>query len=246
MFYLFPFDNVMTVEFRKYNPDASGSPERHQWKLRNYLWSVAGPKFAHDVEENIADPDIRYKMVDGFSAIWRFKLENIVTGKNTIAADQIIRYPEVSNDSRYTFSLFAFPEEVYGKVLPAYCKFSRDYYRDKGYRTNVLSVGYRISKDQNSLLSYSYDGDILTVDPVSTANPGWYEFLDAYNVFCIERGGIPLLNQTDRLAPAQARKALGEKLAEMGKARKQFDPDDRLLNDYFRGMFAPAETTAAA
>jgi len=36
----------------------------------------------------------------------------------------------------------------------------------------------------------------MTLDPVSTANPGWEEFLDAYNRFCSEREGARSLNQT--------------------------------------------------
>ena len=60
----------------------------------------------------------------------------------------------------------------------------------------MLYVGYRIMKDRQSLLSYSWDGNVMTIDPVSTANPGWTEFLAAYNQFCSDHGGIPLLNQT--------------------------------------------------
>jgi len=53
-----------------------------------------------------------------------------------------------------------------------------------------------------------YAGDVMTIDPVSTANPGWTTFLDTYNQFCSDRGGIPLLNQTPRLTRAQVQKAL--------------------------------------
>ena len=31
MFYIFPFENLITVEFRKYNPGAKGDPDRHVW-----------------------------------------------------------------------------------------------------------------------------------------------------------------------------------------------------------------------
>ncbi|MEI9973767.1 MAG: hypothetical protein WDO73_17965 [Ignavibacteriota bacterium] len=55
----------------------------------------------------------------------------------------------------------------------------------------MLYVGYYVAKDQNSLLSYSYDGNVMTIDPISTANPGWNDFLVAYNQFCSEGGGIP-------------------------------------------------------
>ena len=35
MYYMFPFENKITVEFRKYNPGATGDPNRAAWALRN-------------------------------------------------------------------------------------------------------------------------------------------------------------------------------------------------------------------
>jgi hypothetical protein len=102
----------------------------------------------------------------------------------------------------------------------------------------MLCVGYRIARDQRALFSYSYDGTVMTIDPVSTANPGWNQFLDAYNQFCIDRGGIPLFNQTDRITPLQARRAFGDRLKAFEETRKSFDPGDRLLNDYFRDLLS--------
>jgi hypothetical protein len=122
--------------------------------------------------------------------------------------------------------------------MAGYFKFSRDYYQQKGYRTNMLSVGYRVAKDQSSLLSYSYDGNAMTVDPVSTANPGWEAFLDAYNDLCSNQGGIPLLNQTARVTAAQGQKGLGDRLKVFAQARKTYDPGNRLLNGFFKGLLA--------
>ena len=236
MFYMFPFDNLITVEFRRYNPGASGDPNRAVWPLRNYLWATAGPRVCAQAESDIADPGIRYKVIDGFNALWRLKLENLIRSDNTVATDQIIRYPTISDDSRYTFSLFAFPSDTYATVLPQYFEFCRKYYLDAGYRNNMLYVGYRIAKDQKSLLSYSWDGDVITIDPVSTANPGWTTFLGVYNQFCIDHGGVPLLNQTFGITREQAQKALGARLQTLAAARKTYDPTDRLLNDYFRDL----------
>jgi FAD/FMN-containing dehydrogenase len=246
MFYIFPFDDLITIEFRKYNPGAAGTPNRAVWPLRNYMWATAGPRFCYDVEKDIPEPSIRYGVINGFCAMWRFKLEHLIRSDYTIATDQIIRYPAVSGDSRYTFSLWAFPEDRYPAVLPEYFKFCRDYYQQKGYRTNMLNVGYTISKDQNSLLSYSYNGDVMTVDPVSTANPGWHEFLQAYNEFCVARGGSGLLNQTWGLTRELAQKALGERLTVFAKTRREFDPGDRLLNEYFRELLAESAVPATA
>jgi len=79
MYYCFPFADRITVEFRRYNPGASGSPNRSAWALRNYLWGTAGPRFGHDIEASIPDPKIRYEVIDGFGAMLRFKLEHLVS-----------------------------------------------------------------------------------------------------------------------------------------------------------------------
>jgi FAD/FMN-containing dehydrogenase len=44
MYYIFPFDNLITIEFRRYNPGASGDPNRTAWPLRNYMWGTVGPR----------------------------------------------------------------------------------------------------------------------------------------------------------------------------------------------------------
>jgi FAD/FMN-containing dehydrogenase len=237
MYYMFLFDELVTVEFRKYNPKAKGKPDQHVWPIRNNLWSRIGPLTCYQAERNIEDKTARYKIIDAFNGIWRWNLENLIRSKNTTPSDQIIRYPEVSDDSRYTFSLWAFPEETYPKVLPKYTKWVKKYYKTEGYRTNMLHVGYRIAKDQQSLLSYSFNGNAMTIDPVSTANPGWPEFLIAFNEWCSEHGGVPLPNQTAGFTRAQAEKALGDRLTVMAAKRAEFDPDGRLLNDYFRQFF---------
>jgi FAD/FMN-containing dehydrogenase len=238
MFYIFPFDDRITIEFRKDNPGATGEPNRAAWAIRNHIWGTSGPKFGHDVTQNFSIPAIRYGIIDAFNAGWRVQLETIVSSDYTIPPDQIIHYPAVSDDSRYTFSLFAFAEEEYPAVLTDFFKFCKDYYAQKGYRSNLLYVGYRIAQDQKALLSYSYDGTVMTVDPVSTANPGWFEFLDAYNQFCSDRNGKPLLNQTPGLNAAMMQKAYGDKLKVLAETRKQYDPQDRLLNPYFRELLS--------
>jgi FAD/FMN-containing dehydrogenase len=246
MYYMFLFDEFVTVEFRRYNPRAKGQPNQHVWPIRNNLWSRIGPLTCFQTERDIENKTIRYKVIDAFGAIWRWNLEHLVRSKNTIASDQMIRYPAVSDESRYTFSLWAFPEGTYSKLLPQYTKWVKNYYKTKNYRTNMLHVGYRILKDQGSLLSYSFDGNVMTIDPVSTANPGWKEFLIDFNGWCSERGGMPLPNQTYGFTREQAQKAWGERLSLVAAKRAEFDPENRLLNDFFRDLFGPNPTPSAS
>jgi FAD/FMN-containing dehydrogenase len=237
MYYMFLYDEKVTCEFRKYNPKAKGLRDLHVWPLRNYLWSDLGPRTCFQAERDIADKKARYKLIDAFGGTWRWNLENLIQSKNTAAPDQTIRYPDVSGENRYTFSLWAFPETEYAKILPAYTKWVKNYYKTKGYRTNMLHVGYRIAKDQESTLSYSFHGNVMTIDPVSTANPGWKQFLDDFNVWCSDHGGAPLPNQTFGFTRAQAVKALGARLEAMAAKRAEFDPENRLLNPFFKAFF---------
>ena len=115
-------------------------------------------------------------------------------------------------------------------------QFCRQYYKDHGYRVNMLFVGYYVAQDQNSLLSYSNDGNVMTIDPVSTANPGWEDFLVAYNQFSSDQGGIPLFNRPKGITPPMAQKAWGDRLKVFAAARQEYDPNGRLLNNYFRDL----------
>lgn len=250
MFYLFPFEDLITVEFRKYNPSGAQPLDDGTWELRNFVWETEGPLASRKLEtlaraSSSLGPAPRlpnpYKLLDAHNAAIRFKLENIIQSPNTRPMKQMIDYPQTSDARRYTFALWAFPEEHCPRVLPAFFEFSRDYFARTGYRTNLPNVGYYIAKDQSALLSYSYNGNVMTIDPVSTGDPEdapgeWYKFLREYNEFCskLNLGGVPLLNQTFGLTREQVKKAVGERLQILADARKAFDPENRLLNDYFR------------
>ena len=97
----------------------------------------------------------------------------------------------------------------------------------------MSSVGYNINQDTNNLFSYSSESQVTTIDPVSTGDQGWDHFLDAFNKFSVQRGGKPLFNQTPRLTPNQAKKAIGSRIDLFKDYQKQFDPNGRLLSSFF-------------
>lgn len=102
----------------------------------------------------------------------------------------------------------------------------------------MSAVGYRVLQDRKAQLSYAFDGNIMTIDPVSTGDGGWKQFLTEYNAFCDERGGVPLFNQTFGVTRAMADKAFGSRIEAVRRQRIIFDPNNRLLNSYFRTLFA--------
>ncbi len=237
--YIFPFLDAVLVEFRKYREDdGTTKPDNTLWELRNRVWSKTQPASADRITRLVRWKWLRYLLIDKSNRFLKTTVNQFLKNEHTLAPDQIIRYPEVADKSKYTFSIWAFPETTYFGVLRDYFDFLQTYYKEKGYRCNLANVGYRIRKDTSSLFSYSFEGDVMTVDPVSTGDPGWNEFIEAYNEFCSERNGVPLFNQSRSLTRPQVERAFGERIATFRKFREKFDPDNRLLNTYFKELLA--------
>ena len=246
MMYIFPYLDRISVEFRKYTgpADQAAKPASHSALADSQL-------LLEDVHARLGSgrrsaTSRRAGSGTGWSTCSTARPQGLIfpyfaKARHTVPTDQMIRYPEVSGGSRYTFSIWAFREERYrrdvARVLPSS---PRSYYRRTGFRPNMLHVGYRIEQDDSSLFSYTYDGRVLTIDPVSTGAPGWRDFLDAYNEFCSEHDGKPLLNQSWGLKPHHIRKAFGDRVEKFEEYRKRFDPDERLLNSYFRVLLQGA------
>jgi hypothetical protein len=80
--------------------------------------------------------------------------------------------------------MWAFREGGFFEILEEYCNFCSAYEQATGFRCNLPSVGYAITRDCEALLSYSWEGATLSIDPASTGGPEWEEFLHHYNEFC--------------------------------------------------------------
>jgi len=238
--YLFPFNRKINVEFRSYHDGPAPKPHGWRWAVRNYFWRVILPYTGYLAVKYISSKKVRYWLIDQVNTFVIWLMRIIMRSNTTHAGDQLIRFPPKGGNTKYCFSLWAFPEGIFPQMTRDYFDFCLRYYNEQGYRANMLNVGYRINQDDSSLFSYCDDGIVMTVDPVGTGDEGWQEFLKAYNEFCSERGGRPLFNQTRWLTPPQARKAFGAKLDTFNEIRKKYDPKDRMLNDFFAGFFSPA------
>jgi len=239
MLYVFPFLNSVSVEFRRYHDTDHHVVNSLPWRLRNLAWKSLVPGFGYLMSHLIPWRPLRFRIVNAFNWVAQRYVVARLTSQDTIATDQIIKYPETSGWTKYTFSIWAFPEERYAETLSQYFEWARRYYRERGYRCNLCHVGYRILQDQSSLFSYTFGADTLTIDPVSTGGEGWLPFLAAYNEFCSTHGGSPLFNQTRDLTPEQVRTAFGERLDRFEALRSERDPEARFLNGYFRRCLQP-------
>jgi hypothetical protein len=90
------------------------------------------------------------------------------------------------------------------------------------------------------MLSYSYDGDVFSVDPIhaTTNQAAWDAFLREFNEFAYKRNGIPLLNQSPFVARPHAEAAYGERWKRFSAQVRQADPDGRMVNPFFAALLS--------
>ncbi len=134
--------------------------------------------------------------------------------------------------------MWSFRETKFFDTLEEYCDFCIAHADNTGFRCNLPSVGYAIARDCEALLSYTWEGPGMSIDPASTGGRAWEEFLHAYNDFCSQRGGIPLFNQTPFLTPEMVQRAFGPRLKKFADARAVLDPQGRLLDRHFRELLS--------
>jgi FAD/FMN-containing dehydrogenase len=141
--------------------------------------------------------------------------------------------PREAWKARHTYSIWAFPEADYPKLLAAYFAFCKAYYKEHRYRCNVVNGASRLHQDRGSLFSPSYSGPMFTLEPSSTGDAGWDDFLIDFNDFAASHGGTPTFNQTRALQPEHVAKSFGERAKLFRALRQRTDPLNRLHNSYF-------------
>jgi hypothetical protein len=109
---------------------------------------------------------------------------------------------------------------------------------------------YHIRQDTNSILSYTYDEEIFSIDPIHavTDQTAWGNFLAAFNDFAAQRGGRPLLNQSPFVKREHVEAAYGQRWFDLVKWLRTVDPGQRMVNPYFAGLMgnpAPDSQKAA-
>jgi FAD/FMN-containing dehydrogenase len=232
MYYIFPYTRRVVVELRKDNPDARPT-SRRRWVYRNRFWRKYGPAMTLWIKRRTENRTLRKLAAELHFVLLRQALMRVVRSDVTWPHAQIINYPRNPGLNKYLFSMWAFREISFFRILDEYCDFVAEHEKETGYACDLPSVGYYISQDRNALLSYCWDGPTLSIDPASTGGKDWEAFLKVYNNFCSARGGVPLLNQTPFLTRAQVMKAFGERLALFAEARAKADPKNRMLDSYF-------------
>jgi len=234
--YLFPYagrNGRIVAELRRKAESGKGDERSTRLAVRNYIWREGLPASAHAADQ-MPNEKLRALQIESTQWLLRKAIDLGLDLSRVSPVDQIVDFEK--GGEKFAFSMWAFSAQGFAGVLSEYV----DFCRRQDYRTSLPHVSYHIAQDRSSLLSYSWDGEVWTLDPVSTGTEaGWDEFLRNFNDRCSGWGGVPLFNQTPHLERRHLR-GFGDRLARFEAARRRFDPRDRMLNAYFAELLAAA------
>lgn len=175
--------------------------------------------------------------------------EDLVRGYRAYRSDSLVDFSH-DRATFFDFTFWAFAERHWDRLVPEYIRFCRDYSRRHGgYRPALFTEIYFIPQDRHSLLSFSADGPVFTLDMVDNRpdDARWRAMNRAYNLWAAEHGGHPLMNQTKELeaTPEVLSRAYGEAWARFSRAVWAANPaapdapDGRFVSSYFKKLLTP-------
>lgn len=223
-----PFHDRITVE-RRTRDDAFAVSRSGIWQIRQSVMRNVLPAFGSTVGSVLAAPGLRAAVLSGMHRA----LSGGARGVVMYAHEWMRDLPREAWKARHTYSLWAFPQADYPKLLAAYFAFCKSYYKEHRYRCNVVNGASRLHQDRGSLFSASYSGPMFTLEPSSTGDAGWDDFLIDFNEFAAAHGGTPTFNQTRALQPEHVTKSFGERAKLFRALRQRTDPLNRLHTAYF-------------
>jgi FAD/FMN-containing dehydrogenase len=214
---------------------------RHEFlgDARRFAWSFLGAFTGHALRQHSVSTEVTNVLEDIGSGIeiGFYQLLNATGGFTLYDPDKMIDYSKTPHSARYAFTFWAFPRNDWVKNLKDYVAFADAYFAQHGFRCNLPLGSYFIKKDTSSLLSYTYDGDIISLDPIHAPSDrdkaAWADFLRAFNEWAHQRGGTPLLNQSPFVTKTHVVAAYGERWKTLSAWVRKVDPDGRMVNPFF-------------
>ena len=235
--YLLPFRDRIYLELRR--PAADADPgKKFAWRFKDWAVYSALPEAARSLGLALPIRQLRYPLIDSLSEVAQTLVNNALVRSGSNAVEQSGRYRMLGSKSRFTYTTWGFPAAEFGNTVLAYKLFCKEYYARTGFRCDMPAVSFRLNHDRSSLLSPSFESAVFTISPLSTQTEGWDDFVFDFAEFAANHHGIPFFNQTKNATPETVAKAFGNRLAFFNKVRRELDPDDRLLNQYFGSYLA--------
>jgi hypothetical protein len=210
--------------------------------VRRRLWNHSRAHVGHLIDYFVENGSLREALRQGTFDLDRFLygVLRVFGGITLLAPDKTIDYHTTPPSARYAFTFWAFPRSQWLQMLREYLDFADRHYKATGFRCNMPLGSYHIRRDTHSILSYSHDGEIFSIDPIHapTDLAAWQNFLREFNEFAYQRKGIPLLNQSPFVERKHVEAAYGSRWAQFSQWVAEKDPEGRMRNAFFAGILS--------
>lgn len=192
--------------------------------------------------------DVLLELLDSSPA-----LLEIIGGYRAHRSDSMLDFQEDRWPLVFEFTFWAFPRDRWSQIVPEFVAFCQEFRDTRSYRPAIFAEIYFIDQDPHSVLSFSPDGPIFTlnlVDSPRDVDTGgrwdrrWFEMNEEFNRWAVgndktghPRGGRPILNQTKELlkTPGVLPRAFGPAWPAFQGAISAADRA-RFLTSYFRQL----------
>lgn len=232
-----PFARSVQLEMRNYGDGLSADKQRF-WKLNNWSNETVAPAVDRVLNKVAQIRGVRNLGLDATHRALDALAARTLDGNAIVPGWQVRRYGGKKGKLRHSFSVWAFSQLDFPKVLEGYFELCRRYSDEHAYRCGLVTTGERIAADDSSLLSYSVDGPVVTLRVSGWPDQNWGDFLAEFNEFAAQHKGRPLLNQSRAVAHKHASVAYGARLKTFATLRRRVDPDSRLLNHFYEQIIA--------
>ncbi|PWT80064.1 MAG: hypothetical protein C5B57_12840 [Blastocatellia bacterium] len=217
---------------------------RHEWLAgsRRFAWNFLAAFVGRAIRQHSISPDLTdvAEHIGAEIELGFYRVLSATGGFTLRDPEKMVDYSKTPPAARYAFTFWAFPQAEWVKNLKAYLQFADQYFKEHGFRCNMPLGSYFIRKDSHSLLSYSYDGDIISLDPIHAPSErdkaGWAQFLRTFNEWAHQRGGIPLLNQSPYVKKEHVVSAYGDRWKKLSEWVRSVDPTGRMVNPFFQEL----------
>jgi hypothetical protein len=219
---------------------------KHEWLAdsRRFGWNFLGAFASRLIRQATGGTGVGTKVEEaGFELeLGFYRLISKLGGFTLYDPDKTIDYSKTPAKARYAFTFWTFPRKDWVKNLHDYLVFADAHFAAHGFRCNLPLGAYFVRKDTSSLLSYTFDGDMMSLDPIHAPgekdSAAWAAFLVEFNAWAQARGGCPLLNQSPFVTKEQVTAAYGERWQTFSNWIASVDPDRRMVNPFFAELLA--------
>lgn len=232
-FLFLPFRDTTYLDLRRFDAEARATA-KIPWKFKDWGESTVLPHVFKSLNRMIPVSGVRYKVIDQVSKITQGLVSNRLVSSGSIST---AKSGAGNDDNSMRYSTWFFPATDFSIVIQAYRDFCVRVREESGFRCDMPTVGYRVSRDRSAILSPSFDEPMIALRAVSTQAKGWDDFAIDFGDFAKHWGGSPVFNQTKEVDPSHTKVIFRTRLEYFRRVRRQIDPENRMMNPFLSQYF---------